>query len=267
MPTLQRSDVSIYYEIRGTGPRVLMFNGSGASIAGSGPLIDALAARHEVLVHDQRCLGASSIPDAQPTMADYAADGAALLDHVGWDVARVFGISFGGMVAQEFAVTHPARVERLVLACTSPGGDGGSSYPLHTIASLPTDEQERLRLHLADARYTAEYLAGHPFDQLLVDYAAAARSVPKTDDQLRGESLQLQARSYHDVWNRLTAIACPTLVAYGEFDALAPPANSAAIAKRVADSTLRGFEGGHAFLAQDRKALPCLVEFLLASTR
>jgi pimeloyl-ACP methyl ester carboxylesterase len=66
-------------------------------------------------------------------MASYAADGAALLDHAGWTTARVFGISFGGMVAQELAVTWPDRVERLALLCTSPGGEGGSSYPLHEL--------------------------------------------------------------------------------------------------------------------------------------
>ena len=74
-------------------------------------------------------------------MADYAADAAALLDHVGWDTCRVVGVSFGGMVAQELAVTSPERVERLALLCTSPGGASGASYPLHELAALPTDER------------------------------------------------------------------------------------------------------------------------------
>ena len=78
-----------------------------------------------------------------------AADGAALLDHLGWESVRVFGISFGGMVAQEFAVTWPERVTRLALMCTSPGGAGGSSFPLHTIEAMEPAEQERLRLHLS----------------------------------------------------------------------------------------------------------------------
>jgi len=52
-----------------------------------------------------------------------------LMDHAGWASARVIGVSFGGMVAQEFVLRHPKKVERLVLACTSPGGEGGASYP------------------------------------------------------------------------------------------------------------------------------------------
>ena len=67
-------------------------------------------------------------------MAQYAADAAALLDHVGWATSAVVGVSFGGMVAQEYAVTFPERVIRLALVCTSAGGAGKPSYPLHELA-------------------------------------------------------------------------------------------------------------------------------------
>lgn len=264
MPVAHLRGIATYYELHGAGPRLLVCNGSGGTIAGAGPMIQRLATRFEVLIHDQRCLGRTSIPDAVPTMADYAADATALLDHVGWPTARVFGISFGGMVAQEFAVTWPERVERLALLCTSPGGGGGSSYPLHTVASLPVDEQEALRLRLADSRYDAEFLAAHPFDQRLVDFAAAARALPKSVEQARGEAMQLEARAHHDVWSRLPSITCPTLIACGEFDALAPPANSEAIASRVGGSELRRYQGGHAFVWQDRQAWPDITDFLAA---
>lgn len=264
MPTVHLNGIDLFFERHGSGPRVLVFNGSGATVAGAGPMIQRLAEHCEVLIHDQRCLGRSTITDEVPTMADYAADGAALLDHIGWPSAAVFGISFGGMVAQEFAVTFPDRVDRLALLCTSPGGEGGSSYPLHTVAALPEDEQERLRLHLADRRYTPEFLAEHPFDRMLVDLASAARAVEKTAEQQRGEALQLLARAGHDVWDRLPRIGCPTLVMCGEHDALAPAANSAAIVSRISGSELRRYEGGHAFLWQDRQAWPDVLRFLAA---
>jgi pimeloyl-ACP methyl ester carboxylesterase len=262
MPIASVNGIEVVYEISGAGQRLVVFNGSGGTIEGARPLITKLAEHFEVLVHDQRCLGGTTVTDTAPTMADYAADGAALLDHVGWPTARVFGISFGGMVAQEFAVTWPERVERLALLCTSPGGAGGSSYPLHTVAALPVDDQERLRLHLADTRYTPEFLAEHPFDRMLVDMAAAGRATPRTERQARGEALQLLARKDHDVWERLHRITAPTLVACGEFDALAPPSNSAAIASRIAGSELRTYQGGHGFAWQDRTALPEIVGFL-----
>lgn len=263
MPSCRLRGIDVYFEVCGSGPRVLVFNGSGASVQAAAPMVQKLAERFEVLIHDQRCLGRTTVTESVPTMADYAADAAALLDHVGWSTASVFGISFGGMVAQEFAVTWPERVERLALLCTSAGGAGGSSFPLHTIPDLPAEEQERLRLHLADSRYTPEFLAANPFDRMLVEMADAGRAAQKSETQLRGERLQLLARSGHDVWDRLHRVTCPTLVACGEFDALAPPANSAAISDRIAGSVLRSFSGGHAFLWQDREAWPTIVEFLL----
>ncbi|MBI4936442.1 MAG: alpha/beta hydrolase [Actinobacteria bacterium] len=262
MATCHLNGIDIEFDQRGSGHRLLLFNGSGATIAAVAPLVDKLVDRFEVLIHDQRCLGGTTVTDDIPTMADYAADGAALLDHVGWPAARVMGISFGGMVAQEFAVTWPERVERLALLCTSSGGAGGSSHPLHTVASLPVDEQDALRLTLMDSRYTAEFLAEHPFDRMLVDLAVAGRHAPKSETQLRGERLQLQARADHDVWDRLPRITCPTLVACGEFDVLAPPDNSVAIAARITGSELRRYQGGHGFLWQDRSALPDIMSFL-----
>jgi 3-oxoadipate enol-lactonase len=64
------------------------------------------------------------------------------------------------------------------------------------------------------------------------------------------------------VWDRLSAITCPTLVTYGDYDGIAPAQNSAAIASRVQAAELRGYHGGHGFLFQDPAAMPSLVEFL-----
>ena len=97
---------------------------------------------------------------------------------------------------------------------------------------------------------------------MLVDMAVAARAVPKTDEQLRGERLQLEGRRGHDVWDRLGNIACPTAIAYGEFDALAPPENSHALGSRIGASRVQGFEGGHGFLFQDRNAFPWVLRQL-----
>lgn len=262
MTATQLNGIDISYEVHGTGPRLLLLNGSGGTIEGAAPMIQKLAAHFEVLIHDQRGLGLTGVPPNTPTMADYALDAAALLDHVGWAKTLVFGISFGGMVAQEFAVTWPARVQRMALLCTSPGGAGGSSYPLHTVAAMPADEQARVRIHLADSRYTPEFLAANPFDQRLVDIGVAGRAARRTDEQRRGEAMQLAARSQHDVWDRLGDITCPTLVAFGQFDAMAPPSNSEAIASRIAGSELRGYQGGHGFVWQDRQAWPDTLSFL-----
>ncbi len=262
MPTAHVNGIDIYYERSGAGPRLLFLNGSGATLESTGPMIEPYRARFDVLIHDQRGLGRTEIPPGPYSMEDYATDALALLDHVGWSSCRVTGVSFGGMVAQEFAVTSPDRVERLVLACTSPGGSGGSSYPLHELGRLDDPTLSERFLVLLDTRFTPEYLAGHPADQALASMFAARTPVAKTEQQLRGEREQLLARQGHDVMDRLPNITCPTLVAAGRYDGVAPLANSEAIVGLIADSELRVYEGGHIFLVQDPRAIPEMLDFL-----
>ena len=195
-------------------------------------------------------------------MADFARDAAALLDHIGWDTANVFGISFGGMVAQELAVTSPERIERLVLSCTSPGGAGGSSYPLDVLGTLPLDEQIQTWTRHLDVRFDDAWLAEHPGDRAIAEFVRMRLAAPKTDEQRRGEWMQVVARRGHDVWARLGCITSPTLVVCGAYDGLAPPSNSEAIAGRIPSAQLRSFEGGHLFVYQDPQALPDITEFL-----
>ena len=196
-------------------------------------------------------------------MADYAADARALLDAVGWERCRVVGVSFGGMVAEELAVTAPERVERLALCCTSPGGAGGASYPLQDLALLPAAERAELGVRLLDTRFDADWLASHPADRGLAEMMAARRAdADKNAEELRGEAEQLQSRARHDVTDRLGRISCPTLVACGKYDGIAPVANSEAIAARVPHAELRTYEGGHAFFAQDARAFPDILDFL-----
>ena len=262
MPAVVVNGIDLYYERRGSGARLLFLNGSGATLASSAPLIWSFANRFDVVAHDQRGLGRTAIPPGPYTMADYARDAAALLDHLGWPACRVIGVSFGGMVAQELAVTWPQRVERLALVCTSPGGVGGASYPLHDLAALPADERAAIGLRILDTRFTPEWLAVHAGDRALVEMMAARADAAKTDEQRRGEAEQIEARRHHDVCERLSAITCPTLVACGRFDGIAPLANGQWIAAHVSGAVLRLYEGGHAFFVQEPTALPEITAFL-----
>jgi pimeloyl-ACP methyl ester carboxylesterase len=264
MPNVAVNGIDVYYERAGDGPRLLFFNGSGSTLRTSALIIKPFTERFDVVAHDQRGLGRTSIPSGPYSMADYAADAAGLLDAVGWDRCRVVGISFGGMVAQEFAVTWPERVERLALVCTSPGGAGGASYPLHELASLPPKERAARAPQLLDTRFTPDWLASHDGDRMLAEMMAQRSAGEKGDEQLRGEAAQLDARSRHDVCDRLARVTCPTLVAAGRYDGIAPLANAEAIASRIASAQLRSYEGGHAFFAQDPAALPDILDFLAA---
>jgi pimeloyl-ACP methyl ester carboxylesterase len=261
MPTVHANGIDIYYERKGRGPRLLYFQGSGQTLAKSGMMVDGWAKEFDVVAFDQRGLGQTEIPPGPYEMADYAADAAALLDALGWESCRAVGTSFGGMVAQEFAVTWPDRVERLALICTSPGGDF-ASYPLHTLAEMPIDEAKDLGPKLLDGRFTPEYLAAHPDAQALVDMITNMQATEVSDEVKRGEQAQLDARSRLDVLDRLGKITCPTLVACGKYDHIAPPENSEKIAELIPGADLRYYEGGHIFFLQDPQAIPDAMEFL-----
>jgi 3-oxoadipate enol-lactonase len=258
MPVSQVNGVELYWERAGSGARLLFCNGSGSTLADERPLLDVLAGRFDLLAWDYRGVGRSG-PVAGPyRMADVAADGVGLLELVGWSTCRVVGVSFGGMVALELAVTDPDRLERLALVCTSAGGEGGSSYPLHKLLELSLEERAAVGLKITDSRWDDRWLAAHPGDRALAE-RLAGRQDPAGAGGLRA---QLLARADHDVWERLDAVTCPTLVAYGRYDGIAPTQNSAAIASRIPGADLRGYEGGHLFLAQDPGAMPELVTFL-----
>jgi len=262
MPVDHVNGVELYWEQRGSGPRLLFCNGSSTTLQAVGPLLDLVAARFDLLAWDYRGLGRSGPVTDPYTMADLAADAVGLLRIAGWTSCRMLGVSFGGMVAQEFAVTHPERVERLALACTSAGGDGGSSYPLRKLQELPPQEQAAAQLKLADCRWDERWLEAHPADRALAETLAAAGHSEPGPAVAAARQAQLEARAGHDVWDRLDAITCPALVGYGKYDMIAPVRNSTAIASRIRGAELRGYEGGHLFLFQDPSALPEFQEFL-----
>lgn len=126
-------------------------------------------------------------------MADVAADIAGLLNAIGWDRTALAGLSFGGMVAQEFAVTFPDRIAKLALLATSPGG-AFPSYPLDTLADLPPAEFAVRSLTLVDRRWTPEWFAAHPEDGALLAALAADASAEDVEAATLGRLLQLEAR-------------------------------------------------------------------------
>lgn len=265
VPVADVRGLRVYFEVHGSGAPVMWISGTGGDLRqnpnrGRGPL----EARFEVLMYDQRGLGRTGKPDVRYTMADYADDAAALMESLGWERAHVVGVSFGGMVAQHLALRHPDRVDRLVLACTSSGGAGGSSFDLLGVADLPVDERLRTVLPILDSRN--EPTADPPVHAPLFEAIAARMSDPplNADDPTAaaGARRQLEARAQHDVWSRLGEIAAPTFVVGGRFDRQAPPENLEQLTTAIPDARMQLFDGGHLFLLQDPTAWSAIVEFL-----
>jgi 3-oxoadipate enol-lactonase len=268
VPRCLANGVDLYYELVGTGERLLFISGTGADLRRSRMIADPLFEPFELLQFDQRGLGRSEVPAGPYTMADYADDAAGLLDALEWEDCLLLGVSFGGMVAQELTLRHPERVLRLVLACTSSGGSGGASYPLHELMDGNPDQSLPERLEIMDTRWDAAWREANPdtvrmmsegFQRFSGEDAAAS-------DGPNGLALQLEARRHHDTSGRLDQIRCPTLVCGGRYDGIAPPANSEFLAGTIPGARLELFNGGHIFFLQDPAAFPAMLGFLRTSS-
>lgn len=265
MPSmLVGADFYLHYLLAGQGAPLLLLGGTGWDLRQPlSPFERSLQQHFQVLRYDQRGQGRSSKPDYPYTMADYADDAAHLLDALGISQALpVLGISFGGMVAQEFALRYPQRVTRLILACTSSGGAGGASYPLHTLQDLePLPYAERF-LQLANLKRDAAWQrANAEFYQAMLQFTAHARQELDAE-AWRGLQHQLSARKNHDCYHRLPQLRVPVLVCGGEDDGICPPDNLRALAQQIPQAELQLFAGGHGFYLENQQVLPKVLEFL-----
>ena len=265
MPFISVRDIQIYYEIHGKGPPLLSISGTGGDLRSSPSIFETPLAQHfKILAYDQRGLGQTSRPDIPYSMADYADDADGLLRVVGWNRCSVIGVSFGGMVSQEFALRYPHRVERLVLACTSSGGVGGASYPLHELAHLSLEERARRMVILSDTRLDAEWQGENPTQFQVLMEQALERLRVGSDEPGRQVGLyrQLEARASHDAYDRLINLRLPVYICGGHYDGIAMPANLEAMQKQIPGARLELFEGGHLFFIQDPRAFERITAFL-----
>jgi pimeloyl-ACP methyl ester carboxylesterase len=209
----------------------LLLSGFGATSRILDPIVNMLAIEFTCITFDYRGIGRSARRRCLATTGDLAAEAAAVLDHLRVDRAHVYGISLGGMVAQEFAIRYPHRVEGLVLAATTPGG-------WRAVPATPAG----LRASSPPLRETPMSWLGHSgWGSLLLGWAA----------------------STHDGGVRLRRIEVPTLILHGGRDVMVPKRNAELLAARIPSAQLRILPGlGHVDLITDRFALDMVADWL-----
>jgi 3-oxoadipate enol-lactonase len=272
MPFAHTDDLTIYYEMsepdNPDALRLLYIGGTGSDLRVKPNIMDSpLARQFNLLAYDQRGLGQTDIPGGPYTMTQYGDDAATIMDHVGWKNAHIYGVSFGGMVAQHLVLRHPVRANKLVLACTSCGGEGMASYPLHEIDHLQGRNRFEFMMSISDSRRGPEWQKQNPelVDKQWDFTVNQRRNIPVTEESIRGAYLQIEARRNHDTSEHLKNISAETFVCGGRYDLLAPPTNLEILNKKIPNSKLKFYEGGHLFLMQDPSATRDIGEFLQAS--
>lgn len=267
MPFAAVRDINLYYEIVGQGPRLLFINGTNADLRRRQPFVDKLSDAFEVLRYDQRGLGQTDKPDVPYTMGDYAEDAAALMDFVGWDKAAVLGVSFGGGVAQEFALRYPQKVTRLALSCSNPGGK--YAYPLLELESLDLETRAKKMLGL-DLRRTPEWQESHPEEaqRALEEIKNRIKSSSAAADPIArmGARRQLEARAQHDVLHRLNELKMPVAFFGGRFDGLGTVAAQEAMLTQIPGASVTLFDSSHGFMSEAPGAVPAVVDFLTSKS-
>jgi len=233
--------VRLHYERHGRGEPVLLISGFALSSAVFEPVLALYTDRFECLLYDNRGAGRSEAPLHPTSMPELAADAAGLLTALGHDSAHVYGVSMGGMVAQELAISFPERVRGLVLAATTPGGPRALWPSLREWGALGGGVA-RTR-SLAGALFSERFRREHPERvRELLRYFARHRATS------RGAWWHWWAVAYHDTVSRLGEIQAPTLVLHGGEDALTPLGNAELLAERIPDAELVVIPGaGHAF--------------------
>ena len=197
----------------------------------------------------------------EPSLQRLADDALALLDAMGWQSAHVLGLSFGGMVAQEMAITRPAACETLTLVCTSAGvGDGAElSYPLHTLLDSSPEERSATMLRLADLRRDSRWLYDSDEGQAVMGFMGNMEAaLERAPGAAAGRRWQLAARAQHDTSTRLAgalsaeagaARTVPTAVFAAVHDGLTPPKAAVALSELLGAADVHGgpvwFEAGH----------------------
>jgi 3-oxoadipate enol-lactonase len=253
----------IAWERRGSGDPLVLVHGLGYARWGWEPVVDALAERFELILFDNRGVGESDVPPGPYTAGDMAGDVVQVMDEAAVERAHVLGTSLGGMIAQELALTRPDRVERLVLACTTPGGTGAFPLPegtLRLIAEAPTLEPAvALRRFVENALGPAAVEERPELVERILAHRLGAPQNPA------GWAAQAAAGTTFDRFADMGRIAAPTLVQHGTEDRVVDVRNAGLLGDHLPDAQVQLFAGaGHLYFWEQPERFVASVTAFLA---
>jgi 3-oxoadipate enol-lactonase len=263
MPTVKVGDINIYYESQGVGEPLLMIQGYGQYSGHWTTLIPPFSKEYRVIIFDNRGTGRSDKPETPYTMKMMAADARGLLDALRIDQAHVFGVSMGGMIAQEFALNYPDKVINLVLGCTNCGGKQSVISTPEAMALLFSPEVAKLPV-AERARQTAPWLWTQEFvDKNPKAVELYVETTAKYPTPPHGFACQAQSIMGHDTYERLPQIKAPTLVIVGDADRIIPAGNSQILASRIPNAELVILKNaGHGFFSETAESTTAILDFL-----
>ena len=263
MTFVRLDETELHYEAHGDGEPLVLVPGFASGAWSWRWQAGDLAKEFRVITFDPRGVAGSSLKDgAGVSITAIADDIAGLLGSMGIDAAHVLGISFGGFVAQEFALRHPDKLKRLVLASTSFGGPNHVAPPREVLAAFSATDglnsPERIRKYMTMG-FSPDFVRDKGY---VVDEFCTLRERNTVPEEVYRQ--QLTSAVTFNAEERVGEIEADTLVLTGDKDAVVPPENSENLAKAIPGARLRTIEGGGhmAFVEQAGEFNATVREFL-----
>ena len=269
MPQIVVRSRKVYYELHGNHPGIplTLIMGTGGSCRGWLPLqVPDFSEQHRTLIFDHPGVGGSEDPGGPFDIAGFADAAVGLMDALGIEQTNVLGVFMGGMVAQEIALRHPDRVNRLILAGTYARPDAKRRMLLQqwrdlSLSGTPIEVmvRERLLWTLQDETLEQTDL----IDQMIAFFVEDGS--PLSEEVF---ARQCDACLNHDTADRLREIQHPTLVVCGRRDQLTPPQFHRELADEIPNAHLVTINyGGHLVMAESAEQFNHTVLQFLAESQ
>jgi pimeloyl-ACP methyl ester carboxylesterase len=260
VPHLRVNGTGLYYTRTGHGEPLLWLPGFAISSRAWEPVLPLYDEHYDSISFDNRASGRSGPTRRVISIPSLAADAVGVLDALGLESAHVYGVSYGGMVAQEMAIRFPDRVRGLILGGTTPGGPRSALPSVGDLVTLGRGMRQGTgRFGLSGALFSEEFLREHPEQALELTENLQRHRAPAS-----GVAAHLLASIYHDTVARLRLIRSPTLVIHGGADRMTPLRNAELLAERIPDAELAVIPGtGHAYLLEKpEESAAAVLDFL-----
>ncbi len=247
---VKSNGTELYYEITGNGPYLVLIEGLGASLYLWEKQIPELSKHFTVIAYDNRGVGKSDKPAGPYSINMMAKDLAGLMNALEISKAHILGVSMGGFIAQEFAISYPEKVDKLVLAATGFGGKDHVPMSQETLALVlaASGESREIIQKKLELVYTKKYLSDEKVLNHLIDLRISNPQVP--------EAYQAQAMAgvYFDRSEDVKNINKPTFIIGATNDLLMPVQNCYNLNKKIPGSKLKTYDGlGHQFFVENYK--------------
>jgi len=259
MPTITLDDgLRLAYQESGQRerPTLVFSNSLGTDMRMWAAQAEALGMAFRIVCYDTRGHGQSGVPTGPTTLERLGRDVLALLDHLGVGRAHICGLSLGGLTAQWLALTHPERVERLVLANTA-ARIGSIELWDARIAAVRADGMAAISAAAMERFFSPHFRAARP------DIVASFRAMLEATDP-GGYTAACAALRNADLRPQLRSIVAPTLVIAGSLDAATPPQQAEELHAGIPKSRLALIDGAaHLSNVEQPEAFGALLERFL----